>query len=93
MKQTSHWRCRGFTLTELAVVMVIVAVLMGGLLIPLSAQRDAQAFRETQAQLDEIREALIGFAVVNVPQMYPHRLGNVDGVKGDPQRAAQQLGI
>ena len=40
-----------------------------------------------------VNHILFGFAVVNVPQMYPHRLGNVDGVKGDPQRAAQQLGI
>ena len=65
MTRALHRRCKGFTLTELAVVMVFVAVLMGGLLIPLSAQRDAQAYRETQIQLDEIREALIGFAVTN----------------------------
>lgn len=56
---------RGFTLTELAVVLVIIAVLMGGLLVPLSAQRDAQAFNDTQRQLAEIREALLGFAAVN----------------------------
>ena len=32
-------RHTGFTLTELAVVMVIVALLVGGMLVPLSAQK------------------------------------------------------
>lgn len=65
MTKTMHERCRGFTLTELAVVMVIVAIMLGGLLMPLSAQREAQAYRETQTQLEKIREILIGFTLVN----------------------------
>ncbi len=59
-------RCEsGFTLTELAIVLVIVALLIGGMLAPLSAQRDAQNITETQKQLVEIKEALLGFAIVN----------------------------
>lgn len=54
---------RGFTLTELAVVLVIVALLLGGLMIPLSAQQDVRLARETQANLSDIREALLGFLV------------------------------
>ena len=56
---------RGFTLTELAIVLVIVALLIGGMLVPLSAQRDLLNIKETQRLLAEIREALLGFAVIN----------------------------
>jgi len=52
----------GFTLAELAIVLVIVALLIGGMLAPLSAQRDIQNTNETQKQLSEIKEALFGFA-------------------------------
>ena len=55
----------GFTLVELAIVLVIVALLIGGMLIPLSAQKDIQNINETQKRLAEIKEALLGFAVVN----------------------------
>lgn len=56
---------RGFTLTELAVVLAIVALLLGGMLIPLSAQQDIRARSESEKALNEIREALIGFAAAN----------------------------
>jgi prepilin-type N-terminal cleavage/methylation domain-containing protein len=53
---------KGFTLVELAMVLVIVGLLVGGLLMTLSAQHDATNTRETEARLNEIRDALIGFA-------------------------------
>lgn len=55
----------GFTLTELAVVLVILSLLIGGLLVPLSAQMDARNASDTRASLAEIREALLGYAAVN----------------------------
>jgi len=55
----------GFTLTELAIVLIIVAFLISGMLMPLSAQKDLQDTSETQKQLAEIKEALLGFAVMN----------------------------
>lgn len=55
----------GFTLVEMAIVLVIVGLLLGGLLMPLSAQIEQRQISETQKALDEIREALIGFAVAN----------------------------
>ena len=56
-------RSKGFTLTELAIVMVIMALLIGGMMVPLSAQQDIRNNAETTRQLDEIREALLGFAI------------------------------
>ncbi|MDR2450741.1 MAG: prepilin-type N-terminal cleavage/methylation domain-containing protein [Candidatus Accumulibacter sp.] len=55
----------GFTLTELTIVLVIVALLIGGMTLPLSAQLDQRHYDETRRQLNETREALIGFALVN----------------------------
>lgn len=57
--------CHGFTLMELTVVLVIVALLLGGLLVPLGAQRDVDFAKATDKSLADIREALIGFALIN----------------------------
>lgn len=54
----------GFTLVELAIVLVIVGVLLGGLLVPLSAQMDQRNVSDTQKTLSDIKEALIGYAIV-----------------------------
>lgn len=55
----------GFTLVELAIVLAIVGLLLGGLLVPLSAQVDSQRNSETVKTLNDIREALAGFALAN----------------------------
>lgn len=56
---------RGFSLIEMAIVMVILGALIGGLLMPLSAQRDVSNRKTTEAQLAEIHDALLGFAQLN----------------------------
>ncbi|MDP2785976.1 MAG: prepilin-type N-terminal cleavage/methylation domain-containing protein, partial [Sulfurimicrobium sp.] len=55
----------GFTLVEMAIVLIIIGLLLGGLLMPLSAQMEQRRISETQKTLDEINQALIGFAVAN----------------------------
>lgn len=55
----------GFTLMELAMVLLIVALLAGGLLMPLSAQVDLRRSRDTERALADIREALLGYAAIN----------------------------
>jgi len=58
-------RQRGFTLAELAIVFVIVALLIGGTVLTLSAQTEAREITDTQRTLDQAREAIIGFALRN----------------------------
>lgn len=60
-----HPISQGFTLTELTVVLVIVALLLGGVLVPLSAQLDIRNVNDNRQTMAEIREALLGFALVN----------------------------
>lgn len=55
----------GFTLTEIAVVLIIVALLIGGMLMPLSAQDELRRTAETQKTINDIREALLGFVIIN----------------------------
>ena len=57
-----HSKTHGFTLAELAIVLVIVALLIGGLTVSLSTSRDIANEKETQKQLALINEALLGFA-------------------------------
>ncbi|MGB4227527.1 MAG: type II secretion system protein [Candidatus Dechloromonas phosphoritropha] len=58
-------RVRGFSLVELAIVLVIVALLTSGLLLGISAQRSATENTDAQRQLENIREALLGYAMAN----------------------------
>lgn len=54
---------RGFTLIEMAIVLVIITILIGGLAMPLSAQIQARRIAETRADMDAIRDALIGYTM------------------------------
>lgn len=56
---------QGFTLTELAVVLFIIALLIGGLLVPLGTQRDLDQRQQTKTVLRDIHDALTGFALAN----------------------------
>jgi prepilin-type N-terminal cleavage/methylation domain-containing protein len=56
---------RGFTLTELAVVLAIVGLLLGSLMFTLSAQVEQRNWEETRRRLEEAREMVIAFSLVN----------------------------
>jgi prepilin-type N-terminal cleavage/methylation domain-containing protein len=55
----------GFTLAEVAVVVLIVGLLLGGLLGTYSTQIDLSRTAETKKTLETARDALIGFAAAN----------------------------
>lgn len=56
---------RGFSLVEIAIVLVIVGLLITGLALPLTAQLDQKNYNETQKELMDMQEALIGYALSN----------------------------
>ena len=54
---------QGFTLIELAIVMVVLTILAAGVLVPLTKRIEIQRYEETQKVLAEARQALIGYAM------------------------------
>lgn len=58
-------RERGFSLIELAIVLTIMGLLLAGLVMPLSARVDQQRHDGTARQLEEIRDAITGYALAN----------------------------
>lgn len=62
MFRAKKYYSHGFTLIELAVVLLILGALFAGILIPFTTQVELRRVADTQKTLVEIREALIGFA-------------------------------
>ena len=58
----SKYRQAAFSLLEMSIVLVVVALISTNLLSSYAAQRKISQFNETQKNLDAIKEALIGFA-------------------------------
>lgn len=56
---------RAFTLLEVMLVMLILAILVSGLAVPLATQVAMRRHEETRRVLDEAREALLGFAATH----------------------------
>lgn len=60
-----HKNTRGFTLIELAVAMFIIVLMLGSILVPLTTQVEQRQISDSQRSLEEIKEAILGFAVAN----------------------------
>lgn len=56
-------RHAGFSLLELALVLVVLSLLASGALPLLSGQREIAARQEAQRLLDQVRDSLLGFAL------------------------------
>jgi len=56
---------KGFTLAEMAVAVVILAILLFGAMVPFSTQVDIRNLAETRRTMDSIKEAIIGFTQAN----------------------------
>lgn len=65
LKHNFNFRYGGFTLVEMAIVLVIVALLLAGLLPTLSSQVEQQHRTETLKYIDEVRNTLLGYGVAN----------------------------
>jgi prepilin-type N-terminal cleavage/methylation domain-containing protein len=74
MTKSRHF-LRGFSLIELALGLLIVGLLLGGALPLLTHQIEQQRTKDTQQLLDESKEALLGFALVNGRLPCPDKTG------------------
>jgi prepilin-type N-terminal cleavage/methylation domain-containing protein len=64
---------RGFTLIEMAIVLVIMTILIGGLAVPLSAQIQARRISETKKILEEAQYAIMGYAMTHPSTTNPNK--------------------
>jgi|tagenome__1003787_1003787.scaffolds.fasta_scaffold20677748_2 prepilin-type N-terminal cleavage/methylation domain-containing protein len=81
LKRHSH----GFTLTELAVVMTILALLLATGMMTLSAQTEARNNEEAARRINAAVDALVGFAITNrrLPcPASPNTTGDEDPIAG-----------
>lgn len=69
-------RQSGFTLTEIAIAFLIVALLLAGFMYTLAAQTDQRNRADTQRRLEEAKELLLTFAIVNGRLPCPARCSN-----------------
>ena len=76
----------GFTLVEMAVVLVILGLLLGGVLAPLQAQKEQERRDRNEELLEQARQALLGFAIVNgrLPCPDTDSPGSADSGKENP---------
>ncbi len=84
----------GFTLVELTMVLIIVALLSTGLLFGVSAQRSIAENAEAQRLLENNREVLLGFAITRgrLPCPASPALNNTDANAG-LENCALQHGV
>lgn len=54
---------KAFTLVEMAIVLVIIGISLGGILLTLTAQINLRNYAATRQAMEEIKEALIGFSL------------------------------
>ncbi len=84
----------GFTLVELVIVLLILGFLVAGILGPLSVRIEQKERQRAQERLEEIRDAIYGFAITYGRLPCPDSLSNdgkEDLVGTFPTRTCQNL--
>jgi len=77
-------RHTGFTLVEMGIVLMIMALLLGGLLPTITSQVEQRRESDTSKQLDEIQQALIGYAIIHGSLPCPASGATGTGGQEDP---------
>ena len=55
---------RGFTLVEIAIVLLIVSILLGYTVALFPKQQELKQYRAAEAEMDQIVDAIIGFTQI-----------------------------
>ncbi len=76
MHSATSCQQHGFTLIEVAIVLVIMGFILGGLFAPLSTQYENSRRSESNETLKQIVDALYGYALVNGRLPCPDSNGN-----------------
>lgn len=86
----------GFTLVEMAIVLVIFGLVLSALLLPLSAQRGQVAQTQTVNTLENAKQALLGFAQANGRLPCPATIGSKgleDQTPANSGKCTQETGL
>ena len=86
--KSSSFRSKGFTLVEIAIVLLIVTVLLGYTVAMFPMQQDLKKYRQVDREVDEIIEHLIAFAQVNGRLPCPDTSAGVGNIDGEEDRDA-----
>lgn len=81
---------KGFSLIEMAIVLFIVALLLGGLLPTVSSQMEQQRRNDTRKLMEEVRDSLLGYVMANGRLPSP-ACGTIPTVPGTVNNAGIEL--
>ncbi len=65
MNKSLNKKIKGFTLIELAIVLLIIGLILGGFIGTISSRIEATHIAGTQRELEDIKTAIYGYAYVN----------------------------
>ena len=84
--QRRVWRLavRGYSLPEMAIALLVLGILLGGIVVPLSSRLKAEARLKTENLIYDAREAVLGYGIAN---------RTVSGVGGIPIQAMDYNGL
>ena len=86
MKRGESMRSRGYTLIEIAGVMVVLGLLLGASLLPLNRQLRESEYRQERVNMERLRDAVLGYAL-------RHRTPGVGITMVDDVRRTTQTGF
>ena len=84
--QRRVWRLavRGYSLPEMAIALLVLGILLGGIVVPLSSRLKAEARLKTENLIYDAREAVLGYGIAN---------RTVSGVGGIPIQIRDYNGL
>ena len=61
----SKFKQRGYTIVELALLLAVVGIMLSGIIIPYTAQYKSRLYSDANNDMNEIIDAIVGYAIVN----------------------------